>query len=47
MREKVRVELIKHTTQEARLKWFGYIKRNIDEPMKRCERIDLLNEREV
>ena len=42
IRNKVKVAPIDNKMREARLKWFGHVrKRSMDAFMRRCERIDL------
>ena len=44
IRGKIGVALIEDKIREARLRWFGHIKRrSMDAPMRRCENIDRLN----
>jgi len=41
MRGKIRVASIEDKIREARLRWFGHIRRrNMDAPIRRCERLD-------
>ena len=42
IREKLGVMPIKDKIKEARLRWFGHIKRSPNAPMRRCEMIDIL-----
>jgi len=39
IRGKIGVASIEDKIREARLRWFGYIRRNIDAPLRRCERL--------
>jgi len=41
--EKVRVALIEGKMMESRLRWFGHVRRrSVNEPVRRCEKINVL-----
>jgi len=46
VKDKVGVGLIEDETREARLTWFGHLRRrSMDAPVRRCEKIQLMGRR--
>ena len=43
IRERVEVAPLEENMRETRLRWFGYVKRSVNELMRRCEAINLLH----
>ena len=41
IKHKIGVSRIEDKIKEAKLRWFGHVRRSIDAPAKRCESIDL------
>jgi len=41
IRDLVKVAPIEDKMREIRLRWFGHVKRSVDTPVRRCERINI------
>ena len=41
IRDLVKVASIEDKLREIRLRWFGYVKRSVNAPVRRCERINI------